>query len=89
MKVLLTEKEGEGLVGFLGKNVTIFCMNYFYHGELVGVNDSCVKLKDAYIVYETGSFDSAGFKDAQKIAPIWYVQITAIESFGIFEGKHG
>jgi hypothetical protein len=87
MKVLITEKEGEGLVGLLGKKVTLFCMNYFYHGVLEGVNDTCVKLKDAYIVYETGAFDSEGFKDAQKLAPTWYVSTAAIESYGVFTNK--
>lgn len=87
MKVLVTEKEGEGLVGLLGKKVTLFCMNYFYHGELEGVNDTCVKLKNAYIVYETGSFDSEGFKDAQKLGPTWYVATPAIESYGVFTNK--
>ncbi len=87
MKVLVTEKDGEGLIGLLGQKVTLFCMNYFYHGILEGVNDDCVKLKDAYIVYETGSFDETGFKDAQKLAPAWYVAKSTIESYGIFTNK--
>ena len=87
MKVLVTEKEGEGLVGLLGKKVTLFCMNYIYCGMLEGVKDTCVKLGEAYLVYETGSFAEKGFKDAQKLADSWYVQTAAIESYGIFTNK--
>ncbi len=87
MKVLVAEDKSEGLMGLLGKKVTLFCMNYFYHGVLSGVNDTCVKLTDAFVVYDTGSFDTAGFEDAQKIAPVWYVQTQAIESYGVFTNK--
>lgn len=87
MKVLVTEKENEGLLALLGKKVTIFCMNYFYHGFLEGVSETSAKLSNAFIVYETGSFDAPGFKDAQKIAPVWYVQLSAIESYGVLENK--
>ncbi len=87
MKVLVTEKENEGLIAHLGKKVTLFCMNYIYHGELEGINDTCVKLKNAYLVYETGAFQDSGFKDAQKLADVWYVQTAAIESFGVFTNK--
>ena len=87
MKVLVTEKEGEGLISHLGKKVTLFCMNYIYNGELEGVNDTCVKLKNAYLVYETGAFQDRGFKDAQKLGDVWYVQTAAIESFGVFTNK--
>ena len=83
IKVKCEEVEGEGLLALLGKRVTLFCMNYIYTGELEGVNDTCVKLKDAYIVYETGSFTESKWKDAQRVANELYVQTTAIESFGI------
>ena len=83
VKVKCEEIEGEGLLALLGKRVTLFCMNYIYTGDLEGVNDTCVKLKDAYIVYETGDFSSSGWKDAQKLAKEFYVQTAAIESFGI------
>ena len=80
--VSVTEVEGEGLVALLGERVTLFCMNYIYEGELVGVNDSCVMLKDADVVYETGPYTSTTRKDAQRISGVWYVQAGAIESFG-------
>lgn len=79
--VQVTEVDGEGLVGLLGKRVLIFCMNYIYTGELEGVNQSCILLKDASIVYDTGAHDAKSFADAQKIGS-WYVQSNSIESFG-------
>lgn len=83
VKVKCEEVEGEGLLALLGKRVTLFCINYIYTGELEGVNDTCVKLKDVYIVYETGSFSDSQWKDAQKLAKEFYIQTSAIESFGI------
>lgn len=79
------EVEGEGLLALLGKRITLMCLNYIYTGELIGVNDTCVLLKDAYIVYETGSFSDSQWKDAQKSAKEFYIQISAIESFGILK----
>lgn len=77
------EVENEGLIALLGKKVLIICNNYFYYGELVGVNESCIQLKDPYKVFETGPYGEKSFKDAQKL-PIdfWYVQTAHIESFG-------
>lgn len=82
--VTVTEVEGEGLDAFLGQNVMLFCLNYIYTGELVGVNDTFVKLDKASIVYETGPFTQAGYKDAQALpGNSWYVQRSVIESFGV------
>ena len=83
--VQVKEVEGEGLVGLLGKEVTLFCANYIYAGKLVGVNDTFVKLEGAKIVYETGELTSATWKDAQELPNDWYVQTAAIESFGILK----
>ena len=84
MKKILnvTEVEGEGLMALIGERVTLFCLNYIYTGLLVGVNDSCVMLKDAAIVYETGPLTSKDWKDSQSLPGEWYVQISAVESFG-------
>jgi hypothetical protein len=79
--VTLTEVDGEGLIALLGKKVMLFCMNYIYTGTLVGVNQTCVLLDDAAIVYETGAFDSKSFKDAQKLPHSLYIQTGSIESF--------
>lgn len=83
--VKVQEIEGEGLLGLMGQRVTLFCMNYFYTGELVGVNDKFVKLHDAAIVYETGPLDSKDWKDAQKLPNDLYVQTGAIESFTVLK----
>jgi hypothetical protein len=82
MKIRVQEIESEGLLALLGKRITLLCVNYIYTGELVGINESCVKLKDAAIVYETGELGSSTWKDAQKLPKDWYVQLSAVESFG-------
>ncbi len=85
MKVVVQEVEKEGLSAFLGKKIVVLCANYFYNGTLVGINDSCIKLENAGIVYETGSFtpSTLPWKDEQKLpGGVWYVQIGSIESFG-------
>ena len=84
--VKVEEVAGEGLLGLLGERVTLFCMNYFYTGELVGVNDDFCKLDDASIVYETGKFDSPEWKDAQRLPNSCYVMKSAIESFTVLKG---
>ena len=85
MKKIVQEVEGEGLVKLLGERVTLFCAVYIYTGTLAGVNDDCVLLEDAAMVYETGSFTDKAWRDAQKLPGAWYVQIAAIESFGVLK----
>jgi hypothetical protein len=85
MKKIITEVQGEGLVKLMGENVTLFCMNYIYTGKLVGVNDTCVLLENAAVVYETGSFNDKKWKDVQNLPGEWYVQTSSIESFGILK----
>lgn len=80
--VQVTEVEGEGLIALIGKRVTLFCANYIYTGELIGVNESFVLLKNAAIVYETGPLDSGDWADAQSLPHDWYVTTGSIESFG-------
>lgn len=81
--VKVEEIEGEGLVGLLGKKITLFCANYIYRGVLVGVNTDFVKLNEAQIVYETGPFEDPKWKDAQTIGGAWYVERCAVESYGL------
>ena len=82
----VVEVDNEGLNALLGKSVMLMCANYFYTGELVGVNDTCVKIKNPMIVYDTGAWSSGERADAQNMhVDVWYVQIAAIESFG--EGR--
>ena len=83
--VTVTEVEGEGLTALLGQRITLFCMNYIYTGELIGVNATCIMLKNAAIVYETGAFTDAKWKDAQPLPNDVYVQTAAIESFTVIK----
>ncbi len=85
MKKLIEEVNGEGLEKLIGERVTLLCINYIYTGKLSGVNDSCVLLTDAAIVYETGAFTEKDWKDAQSLPQDWYVQLAAVESFGILK----
>lgn len=85
MKKIVQEVEGEGLVKLLGETVTLFCMNYIYTGRLSGVNDTCVLLDEAKVVYETGDFKSKDWKDAQPLPGQWYVSTASIESFGVLK----
>ena len=81
--VHVIEVENEGMLKLMGKRVTFFCLNYIYVGELIGVNDSCVLLKNPAIVYETGSFNDSKYKDEQGLnTPEFYIQKNCIESFG-------
>ena len=80
------EVENEGLVSLLGQIVTIYCLNYIYTGELEGVNDACIKLKNPSLVFNTGDFDGKDWEDAQRFPhKYWYVKTDAIESFGIMK----
>jgi len=82
--VSVTEVLGEGLISLLGEKVILLCMNYFYTGVLEGVNTDCVLLKDPSIVYETGPWSDKTWKDAQRLGiDKLYIQIGAIESFGL------
>jgi hypothetical protein len=83
MKIITETKDEEGLEGLLGENVIIICACYIYSGKLVGVNSSCVKLEDPYIVYETGAWTEKSYKDAQKLPhKHHYIATGMIESFG-------
>jgi hypothetical protein len=83
--VKVEEVQGEGLMGLMGEQVTLFCLNYIYTGKLVGVNDTFVKLEKASVVYETGSFSDPKFKDAQQLPNDWYIQLSAVESYGVLK----
>lgn len=78
----LVEVENEGFESFLGETITLFCDTYIYTGKLVGVNSVFLKLENAHIVYETGSFNEKSWKDVQKLPNDMYVMIQKIESFG-------
>lgn len=81
----IVEVSDEGLEGLMGETVTLFCMNYFYTGKLVGVNESCVKLSKPSIVYDTGEWSAKDWADAQKLPGSIYVQTSSIEAFGVMK----
>ena len=83
--IQVQEVEGEGLTKLLGQKVTLFCARYIYSGVLEGVNESCVLLKDAEIVYETGALNTAKWEVAEKLPGEWYVNLTSIESYGVLK----
>ncbi len=84
MKVLV-ETENEGLTALMGKAVTIYCAKFIYCGILVGVNDTCLKLDPAKIVYNTGDFEDPDWAVASKLPEAWYIQLSSIESFGVLK----
>ena len=85
MKMLVEQKEGEGMEGLTGEVITVFSLNYIYTGKLVGVNDTCIKLENASIVYETGELHTKEWKDAQKLPKPIYIMTRCIESFMILK----
>jgi hypothetical protein len=83
MKRIVETTEDTGLMALLGERVALWCECYIYAGILRGVNEDCVELAEAHVVYETGPLTDAGFKDAQPLpADVWHVRIDKIESFG-------
>lgn len=88
MKKLIKVEEvsGEGLMGLMGEEVTLFCLNYIYAGKLVGVNDNYIKLEKAKVVYTTGAFTDKNWSDAQALPHDWYVITSSVESFGKLKG---
>ena len=85
MKRIVEDVSGEGLDKLLGERVTLFCLNYIYVGKLAGINETCVLLEEAAVVYETGPFTDKKWKDAQPLPGPWYVQMACIESFGLLK----
>ena len=87
-KIQVEEVDNEGLISLLGKRVLLMSAGYFYEGELEGVNEQCVKLKDPHIVYAAGAGSDKTYSDIQKLhADEWYVSIGLIESFGVSKNE--
>ena len=83
MKRIIEDTSGSfGLESLMGEQVLLLCGNYFYAGKLVGVNKTIVALQDASVVYETGDWSAAKWKDSQAMGPgETYVRIQWIEAF--------
>lgn len=68
-----------------GKEVIVMCANYIYAGKLVDVTHDAVLLSEPSIVYETGDFGDAKWKDAQ-LLPVegnFHIERSAVESMGL------
>ena len=85
MKKLIEETTESPMESLMGETVTLFCVNYFYTGKLIGVNDTCVLLEKPGIVYETGSWSEKNWKDKQDLPNEIFVMLSAIESFGVMK----
>ena len=78
----VVEVEDSGLISLLGKKVSIMSVVYHYAGTLVGVNDTCIELEDAGIVFETGEFSNKEYSNYQKLpTKSVFVQTATIEAF--------
>jgi hypothetical protein len=92
MKKLINvvEANESAFESLMGEQITVFSLNYIYHGKLIGVNDVNLLLENPKIVYETGKFSDKGFKDAQSLeCNEFFIQIATIESFGVLGNKNG
>jgi hypothetical protein len=85
MKKIIQVDDNDGFESLLGQRITLFCLNYIYTGDLVGVNDTYLLLENAAIVYETGELNSKEWKDAQKLPHAWRVQMACVESWGLLK----
>ena len=84
--VNVAEVEGEGLIGLMGEVITVYCESFIYSGVLAGVNDDCILLEKAKIVYDTGAHKDKNWAVAEDIpGGSWYVMKSKIESFGILK----
>ena len=71
----------DGLESLLGQQVILFGVNFNYGGKLIGVNDKFVLLENGGIIFETGAFDLAKWKDFQKVSDKLYVRTSMIEAY--------
>lgn len=79
----LVESNESAFESLAGEVITCFCMNYFYTGKLIGINDTCILLEKPKIIYETGSFSDTSWKDAQALPHNIFVNTASIEAFGV------
>lgn len=86
MKKLITEEENEGLLSLLGQTITVMGAVYFYTGKLVGVDETCIKIENPKIIFETGPYTDKEWKNAESLnVKYWYVKLDMIESFGVLK----
>lgn len=85
MKKLIVEEKNEGMMKLLGEVITVYCMSFIYSGKLIGVNDECILIEGARIVYDTGGHNTKTWANSEPMPGEWYIMKNAIESFGIFK----
>jgi len=87
--VQVVETGQTALESLVGEQITVFCLNYFYHGELKGVGEESILLSNPKIVFETGSYSDKGFKKSEDLkTQELYIKKSAIESFAVLENKN-
>lgn len=62
----IVDVEG-GPVTMLGMTVVVMCTSYIYTGTLTGVNAHFIEVSEPSVVYETGPWSGATFKDVQRL----------------------
>ena len=81
MKRLCEDDTQSGLEDMIGETVFLMCSAYFYHGKLEALSATDIELSDAFIVYETGPWSEAGFKDKQKLPNNVFIKLHAVEAY--------
>ena len=69
----------QGLASLQGERVMLMCSAFFYQGLLVYAGETFAVLEDCEIVYDTAA---GGAKSKTPTQP-WFVQRSAVESFGV------
>ena len=88
--VNVVETNESAFESLMGETITVFSLNYIYHGKLIGVNKENILLENPKIVFETGKFSESSFKDIQPLnTKEFFLQMGTIESFGVLENKNG
>jgi hypothetical protein len=82
----IVEVSNSGLESLLGKKVVIYACRFIYTGKLTGVNDNCIEIEGAQIVYDTGEHTNSkkSWTNVENMwNDTWYISTTSIESFGL------
>lgn len=79
-KRIISDDTTDMLDQLLGEPVAVWCLNYIYAGTLNALDDKTLELTDAYVVYETGPLNTAGFTNAQSVPNPIFINRSTIES---------
>lgn len=86
MKRLVEIDNDSFLESLMGQRITVFCARYIYTGDLIAISNDEILLKHPAIVYETGSFGSKDWKDAQQLPHDQFcIDRRSVESYGIMK----